>query len=183
MMMPCYAPPQTGRKRYKLGIIPHYVDYKAVKALPIAQDPRVLVIDLKTRDVDGVLRQLWQCERTVSSSLHGVIISVAYGIPTRWAMLGNKLFGNNVKFFDFFLSLRERETHEELMKQSIAALKHHASAKKWPGGDKFPALKDCFPLDYRGRLKDITFDALIAGTVKYAVTPGLVEGLKTSCPF
>jgi len=181
MIMPRYAPAPNGAKKYKLGIIPHFVDYKTVKASPIAQDPRVLVIDLKTRDVDHILRQLWQCERTVSSSLHGVIVSVAYGIPTRWVMLGNRLYGDQVKFFDFFLSLEPKGRHLELMKQAVGAVKHHSSKKKWPEPDKFPALKDYLPLDYRS--KQLTFDALMAGTVKYNVTPSLVQDIENSCPF
>jgi pyruvyltransferase len=183
MIMPRYAPAPGGPKKYKLGIIPHYVDYKAMLAHPIAKDPRILIIDLKTINVDKVLRELWQCERTVSSSLHGVIISVAYGIPTRWFMVGNKIFGNHVKYFDFFLSLKAKETHPDLMKQSIAAIKHHQAHKRWPPATKFPAIKDWLPLDYRHNPKDITFDGLFGATVKYPVTPSLVEDIMTSCPL
>jgi pyruvyltransferase len=182
MIMQRYAPnPVEGPKKYKLGIIPHYVDYKEMMAHPISKDPRVLVIDLRTRDVDKVLSQLWQCEQTISSSLHGVIISVAYGIPTRWFMISNKIFGNHVKYFDFFLSLRPKEQHQDLMKQAINILNFHASHKRWPGHDN--PLKDYLPLDYRGKIKDITFEAVVAATVKYDITPSLLEDIEKSCPF
>jgi hypothetical protein len=182
MIMPQYAPAPMEERKYKLGIIPHYVDYEAVRALPIAKDPRVLVINLKTRDVDGVLKQLWQCEATVSSSLHGVIISVAYGIPTRWVVLGNKLFGNQVKFFDFFLSLEPKERHAALMNQAIDVVKRHASTWKWSAGPH-QALEKYIPLDYRGKLREMTLESLLVTVVKYEVTPSLVQDIKASCPF
>jgi len=181
MLMPKYAPSQ-GPKKYKLGIIPHYVDYKEIMALPIAKDPRVLVINLRTRDVDSVLRQLSQCERTVSSSLHGVVISVAYGIPTRWVVLGNKLFGNQVKFFDFFLSLEPKESHKTLMPQALDIVRRQESTKKWDAS-KYPALQKYLPLDYRGRMRALEYDELVVGTIKYDVTPSLLQDIEQTCPF
>lgn len=182
MVMPRYAPAPVGPKKYKLGIIPHFVDYGAVKASPIAQDPRVLVIDLKTRNIDHVLQQLWQCECTVSSSLHGLVVSVAYGIPTRWVELGNRLYGDQIKFLDFFLSLEPKERHSELMRQALAIVRARNN-NAWSGWDKFPALEKYRPIDYRGRANAMTFDGLIAVTEKYNVTPSLLQDIQSSCPF
>ena len=45
------------------------------------------------------------CEVIVSSSLHGLIIADAYGIPTVWAKFGNDINGNDFKFYDYYWSL------------------------------------------------------------------------------
>ena len=61
--------------------------------------------------------RLLECESTISSSLHGIILSVAYGIPTRWVKMGNRLAGTGLKFYDFYLSLTRKEIGgEELNK-------------------------------------------------------------------
>lgn len=180
MVMPRYAP-SAGLKKYKLGIIPHFVDYQAVKASPLAQRPDVLVIDLKTRNIEAVLKQMWQCERTVSSSLHGVIVSVAYGIPTRWVEFGNRLYGDQIKFFDFFLSLEPKERHAQLIPLALQAMKHRRAT----GWTKPPAseVDKYLPLDYRGQINNMTLEGLMAATRKYEVTPSLVQDIMASCPF
>lgn len=179
MIMPKYVPAASNAKKYKLGIIPHYVDYENVMTLDIAKDPRVLVINLKTRDIDGVLNQLMQCEKTISSSLHGVIVSVAYGIPTRWFMIGNKICGDHVKYWDFFLSLHAKDEHDNLMNSAITIIKHHETTKQWSTSN--PELENYLPLDYRERT--MTFDDAIAATVKYKVTPTLIADIETTCPL
>jgi hypothetical protein len=90
-------------KKYKLGIIPHYVHYVNTKELINSND--ILVINLLD-DVEKVVRDLKSCESTVSSSLHGIIESHAYGIPCFWINLpGSSLSGDSIKFYDYFSSV------------------------------------------------------------------------------
>ena len=97
-------------KKYKLGIIPHYVDYDYVKN-KVKGNPDIKVIDLITNDIEGTIDDILSCEQTISSSLHGVIVSHAYDIPSVWVKFSEKLFGNspamgsNVKFRDYFGSV------------------------------------------------------------------------------
>ncbi len=97
------------KKEYKLGIIPHYVDYAEVKHK--VKDNNVNVIDLITNDIEGTIDEILKCDYVISSSLHGVIVSQAYDIPSIWVKFSNKLFGNspsmgnNVKFRDYFGSV------------------------------------------------------------------------------
>jgi pyruvyltransferase len=46
-----------------------------------------------------------ECEKIISSSLHGLIISDAYGIPNARVNVSNKLFGGDFKFIDYYKSV------------------------------------------------------------------------------
>ncbi len=104
LLLPDYYRPANVKKSHTLGIIPHYVDYPKVAAW-YQDKPDVKVIDLIGNDVEAITRKILSCERTVSSSLHGVIVSHAYGIPSVWVRFSDKLTGDNVKFEDYFLSV------------------------------------------------------------------------------
>lgn len=90
-------------KKFKLGIIPHYIHFEDTCRL--VNDSSILIINLLD-DIEEVVRNLKSCEYTISSSLHGLIESHAYGIPSLWYNLpGDKLAGDNVKFLDYFSSI------------------------------------------------------------------------------
>ncbi len=90
-------------KKYKLGIIPHYIDYKLIKNNIVNKD--VLIIDFKNCEIEHVIRQILSCETVISSSLHGIIVSHAYDIPALWFKFSNNLFGDDIKFYDYFSSV------------------------------------------------------------------------------
>lgn len=96
--------PENTQKRYELGIIPHYVNYEEVKS-KFKNDKRVCIIDLMTDNVEKTLLEIQQCKSIISSSLHGVIISQSYKIPSLWVQFSEKLAGDNVKFYDYFESV------------------------------------------------------------------------------
>jgi pyruvyltransferase len=91
-------------KKYAMGIVPHYVDYNVVKEM-YGNNEDVLVIDLMTNDVEATTDLFLQCERIVSSSLHGIIVSHAYQIPAVWVKFSDNLFGDDIKFKDYFKSV------------------------------------------------------------------------------
>ena len=74
----CYRP--EIKKKYKLGIIPHHIHYKKVmKNNTYGSD--ILIINLLNSNIEQVIDQILSCSKTISSSLHGLIVSDAYGIP------------------------------------------------------------------------------------------------------
>ena len=103
LLLPKYYNPKI-RKEYRYGIIPHYDDYKQVKDWFKDTDD-VLLIDLMTNDVEKTTDELLKCERIISSSLHGVITAHAYGIPAIWQQFTDKVFGDAVKYQDYFESV------------------------------------------------------------------------------
>lgn len=85
------------RKMHDMGYIPHYVDKSHVN--------REFTIDLTGGDVEHITRAITSCRRIVSSSLHGVIVAHAYGIPAAWVCWSDALAGDGMKFHDHYGSV------------------------------------------------------------------------------
>lgn len=103
ILCPNYYNPKINKK-YKLGIIPHIVEYDTINKI-YGNISDIKVINLRTNNIESVINDILSCEQTISSALHGLIISIVYNIPTRWVKFSNKLYGDGVKFYDFFSSL------------------------------------------------------------------------------
>jgi len=106
LLLPKYYNPSISKK-FKLGIIPHVSEYEDIKK-KYSKLKDVLIINLTTNDIEKVVDDIVSCETTVSTSLHGIITSVAYGIPTRWLKYSDRITGDDIKFYDFFASLDNR---------------------------------------------------------------------------
>lgn len=85
-------------KQFAVGYVPHYRDVAAWK-----RDKLSPLISPLT-DVDGFITDLLACERIVSSSLHGLILAHAYGLPAT-QVRSTRLAGDGVKFDDYFASI------------------------------------------------------------------------------
>jgi len=103
LLLPTYYFPMI-LKKYKIGIVPHYNDYKEVKEWYKNEDA-VKVIDLMTLDIESTTDEFLECENIISSSLHGLIVAHAYNIPAIWVKFSDKLFGDGIKFQDYFESV------------------------------------------------------------------------------
>lgn len=102
LLLPRYFNPKI-EKSYTLGVIPHYQDYKDVSSK--LNNNSILLIDLMTNSVEETTKEILKCKAIVSSSLHGVIVSHAYGIPAVWQPFSDKLYGDGIKFQDYFESV------------------------------------------------------------------------------
>ena len=91
----------TDNKKYSVGIVPHYVDYQEVKDLFLDYP----VINLLNSDPVEVIKEITACEKIISSSLHGIIVAHAYGIPAAWVKFSDRLSGDDTKFYDHFESM------------------------------------------------------------------------------
>ena len=88
-------------KVHDLGLVPHYVDRAIVAGL----HPNEHRIDVLRADPLEVVREIRQCRAVVSSSLHGVIVAHAFGIPAAWVRWSDKLSGDDTKFHDYAASV------------------------------------------------------------------------------
>lgn len=103
LLFPRYYRPVKTAKRYRLGIIPHYMDVKDPRLSRFASSPDTVVLDIKS-GINRLIDDMCQCETIASSSLHGLIMSDAYAIPSVWVGLG-PLHGGLFKFHDYFESI------------------------------------------------------------------------------
>jgi pyruvyltransferase len=72
----------TPTRHIKLGILPHWTDSKLAHRPEFAPyNPFVIKPSWKPLDV---IAAIGQCEKLVTSSLHGLILADAYGIPRRF---------------------------------------------------------------------------------------------------
>lgn len=63
-------------------------------------------IFLGSHDIEGTLDAMLSCKRIVSSSLHGLILADAYGIPNAW--LGTESpMGKEFKYWDYLISVNK----------------------------------------------------------------------------
>lgn len=92
----------AGEKKWDFGIVAHYVD----AGLPVFEEmaayfPNSLTIDV-SQSPEVVLKQISQCRAVFSTSLHGIIVADAYGVPSGWCVSSDKILGNNYKYHDYF---------------------------------------------------------------------------------
>jgi len=107
LLLPLYYNPNIPKK-YKLGIIPHYVHYQKIKKI-YNNEPNIIIINLINDNVEFVIRQILSCNCVISSSLHGLIVSDAYNVPNKWIYFDNNIKGDNTKFYDYFQSVHRQD--------------------------------------------------------------------------
>jgi len=104
-IMPLIYKPKSSIKRYKIGLISHYIDVDRF---------HVLSPDIKKINVLGnpyqVIDDICSCDVIISTSMHGIIVSDAYKVPNVWLQVSDKVLGGYFKFNDYFSSVGRKET-------------------------------------------------------------------------
>jgi len=94
-------------QRYRLGIVPHYVDEHTVRSMRrIRNLPGVIIISPK-QTPHKFMQKLLQCKCIFSSSLHGLISADAVGIPNRQFRVctSRNIVGGQWKYSDYYSAL------------------------------------------------------------------------------
>jgi len=100
LLLPLWIEPEE-KKSYKLAIIPHWHE---VDFFQENYGTQYHIVDLRTRDVDRIVKEIMACEYILSTSLHGVIVGHAYNIPSLWIKKGS-IDTDGFKFHDYFSSV------------------------------------------------------------------------------
>ncbi len=93
------------KKTASWAIVPHMVDLNmpVVRGLK-ACTPHATIVDLSA-DPDEVLRSIASADHVISTSLHGLVVADALGIPSIWARMSGKVSGDRYKFEDYYSAL------------------------------------------------------------------------------
>lgn len=107
LLLPLVFKPQV-QKKYKFGLIPHYVHYSHFVKEYSREE--ILIINLLD-PIEKIIDEINSCQCTFSTSLHGIIVSQAYQIPSLWINTNTteRLSGDDIKFFDYFSSVEIKE--------------------------------------------------------------------------
>ncbi|MCW8108061.1 polysaccharide pyruvyl transferase family protein [Alteromonas ponticola] len=113
ILLPLFHNPEC-EKKYEIGLIPHVKDYEKVKER-YKDQPHVRVIQLgdlgyEFSNIEPVIDEIKECQRVISSSLHGVIVCHSYDVPVCWANFTEvtkrgKSGTSHTKFKDYYLSV------------------------------------------------------------------------------
>jgi hypothetical protein len=131
LLMPrFYRPPSIGCGR-NVGIIPHYVDFEMMRTQmqDMAEQHDAKIVDIE-KSVEEVCDEICSCAYTISSSLHGIILSHAYGVPSAWMTTQTPLTGSGIKFLDYYASIGEDHPQAipwQAVISSLASIDVHAS--------------------------------------------------------
>lgn len=111
-------------KKYRIGAVPHYWNHQPGPLNWIA-DKNLEFINVLDFNPLTVVRRITQCEKIIASSLHGIILAHAYGIPAVHVKYPNaaKVFGDGIKFVDYYESVGLEHRVYDLEKTAVGALK------------------------------------------------------------
>ena len=103
LLMPLLYHPKVSVVPGRKGIIPHVSEFDVAKE-NLSENDDYFFIDFRTKDVEKTISQLLTCEYVYSSSLHGLILCHAYGIPCSWFQI-SVFKGGDFKFHDHFTAV------------------------------------------------------------------------------
>ena len=104
-------------KKYKIGILPHYAD-KNHPWLSNIDHESVKIIDIQNPNPLKVIDEINCCESIATSSLHGLIISDSYQIPSVWIKFSENITGGNFKFEDYFRSINSKSLNPLIIEKN-----------------------------------------------------------------
>lgn len=142
LLMPHFYKPKM-EKKYDLSIIPHAIDRCLIPILK-KKFKKAHIIDI-TGDIYQFIDEVCASERIMSSALHGLICSDAYGIPNIWIKLSNKVLGNGMKFLDHFSAVNRKDIFPLIVNKESNILQIGQKFKQYTLADidLNPLIKSC----------------------------------------
>lgn len=106
LLLPQYYQPVVRSEKF-IGIIPHVTELNHPAITRYKNTPNIRIINLRdyAGDWKNIINEVNQCKYILSSSLHGLIIAAAYGVPYVWIQLSDHIIGGEFKYHDFFKSI------------------------------------------------------------------------------
>ena len=97
-VLPLLYQPKSA-KTHDIGYVPHYVDQFRVHQ----RHPQAKIINVLD-PIEKVIEDIHSCRKIASSSLHGLVVAMAYKIPSAWVRWSDSIGGDGTKYRDVFMS-------------------------------------------------------------------------------
>ena len=131
-------------KLYKVGLVVHYAEVDLIDVERLEQGGDIFPISVEL-DVGVFVQKLQQCDYIISSSLHGLILADAYGIPNARLLLSDRIVGGDFKFRDYYSTTDSPGAHVNYFDLR--------------SGGEFPSISEierkCYVKNYRYQLSDL----------------------------
>lgn len=148
--------PRPAARDGAVGIVAHHsMSLEALAGLRAGGGRPVRLVDVTQADHLQVVRDIAACDFVLSSSLHGLIVADAYGIPNRWLDPRGIHRNAELKFHDYALAvdrLMGRPLAAAEAAEFLAVLPDALPAPAWGEGVAAAraALRAAFPAELRG---------------------------------
>ncbi|MGE0705778.1 MAG: polysaccharide pyruvyl transferase family protein, partial [Vicinamibacterales bacterium] len=106
LLLPRYLPKPFKQPSYRLGLVRHISHEQTPLKLDGVKD--ISLRGAPPQVVERVVNEVADCGAILTTSLHGLIVANAYGIPARWCTLSTSepgIAGDGTKFADYFQSV------------------------------------------------------------------------------
>ena len=98
ILMPLIFQPDTIEKKHEITIIPNYLEEKQIIS---KYGSRYNVISMNTNDYQSVISEIVCSKLVIASSLHAIILSECYGVPTIFYRFDKS---RDIKYLDWYYS-------------------------------------------------------------------------------
>lgn len=134
-------------KKYKYGVISQYSKRQHNDAVSFfGNNPDVYYIEICQYDSWlSFVNEILQCEAILSSSLHGLIVAEAYGIPAVWIEFPSNNRNHHIKYQDFYASIGKEAVPYEAKDKVDFKVIDRLIAEWQPGRINLQPLIDCAP--------------------------------------
>lgn len=99
-----------------IALVPNHIDREAPAVLA-ARDRGLRVIDVHAPILD-VIDAICSSDFVLASSLHALIVADAYGIPSHWVKISDRILGGTFKFADYYASQHDPEAKPFMLSSS-----------------------------------------------------------------
>lgn len=128
LLLPSFYQPAVPSKNGKIKLIPHFREFGDPEWASLSDKLSAPTLDI----CDGlrtIIDEVASARVVLSSSLHGLILADAYGIPSIWVRGSDKPMGDLFKFHDYFASVGRKDTplnFEECLARSTESVLNDA---------------------------------------------------------
>ena len=132
-----YKPAKPRHER--MAVVPNYIDadLPAVARLVEAEHAMLIRPDAPGHWLDFV-DEIAGASLVVASSLHGLIVAEAYGVPAVWAKFSDRITGGDFKYLDFYASIGKPGQKPVVVTGEADFPSLKAASAAWKPGDFDP---------------------------------------------